>query len=576
MGAWVPRVEFVGWDGRARDATSYVAALSWSCAVMAPWETISLQLRCSWAELQQVIPGADKGRKGAGGQALYDPRPGFYVVVRDPSGAALAWGRAARVSSRWINTPDGKTATNQVEIACESWLSVLSRSRITCVASSNYTLGSLVLTPQEWYNLLTRTVLSRAVQQTPGESLARWWREAAAFRLPDVLVGGLQRLMGESIPVVHDRTTAATFAPLRLPQTLRVPGSALQAFSNAAPRGSWWGWMEGTFVGAPSMCELFPSLEYPTAREDITDGPWRGLEDGGEGRLALSYTDLASSGGVRSVAGELTALGEALGGAQPVLVYRLRPGILEPLNTQSALGHPLAGESPDVPRAQEVAVGSGLPTSYGQEPIDPRPLVGVKWYDLEPSQVLGVDLLWDDGDRQNAVAVNLAGVGAAGVEMWGYLGQPVFGARAEVEQHGLRLQDVDWPICPPGVRVDDLSNDVERLQGQIGDRLTGLAEIAFALGGAVDRDFFPARATVQAALVPWAKAGHWLRVDAGQGRELTGYIDRVVHSARLDNDGKLSARSVFTLSRVALGLQAQASFPLRFSLVGDFVDVNAG
>lgn len=568
---WTPRVEFVGFKGERRDVTRFVTSLSWLQGVVAPWETISLALRCDWVTLQQLLPGRDAGRRGVKGQVLQDPRPGFVVVVRDPSGVALAWGRASRIRTRWTNNQEGASMTDAVEIACESWFAMLGRARLACVSDVRYTSGLLVQTAPDWYNLLTRTVLSRATQEPPGASFDRWWREAAAFRVPDALLGGRQGILGEQVPLVHDRQSAAAFAPMRLPQTLRVPGTALQAFASAAARGSWLGWMQATFVGDPAMCELFPSLEYPTERTDPSDGPWRHLEDGAEGRIAISYTDA----GARSWAGELTSLGLGLGGAQPVLVYRLRPGLTEPLTTTSALAHP-TGDAPDVPRAQEVGELGGLPTSYGQEQVGQRPLFGVQWYDLTPERVLDVDLSWDDGDRINGVGVSLSGVGAAGMGLWGALGQPIMGGRSEIENHGLRLLEVDWPICPPGVVASDLSTDQERLQAQIGDRVTALAEMAWACGAAVDRDFFPARVTVQAAFSPYSRAGHWLRVDAGQGRRLVGYVDRVVHSWRADEDGKFSGRSTFTLSRVAFGDSAALAFPLRFSDVGDFVDVVAG
>jgi hypothetical protein len=569
---WTPRVEFVGWQGEARDVTRFVTSLSWSCSVLAPWETITLGLRCDWVTLQQLIPGQDNGRRGVAGQVLQDPRPGFVVVVRDPLGVALAWGRAARIRTRWSNNPEGASMTDAVEIACESWLSMLARARLVCVSSPEYAVGAALVTVPEWYDLLTQTVLSRGLVSPPGESFDRWWRAAgAAFRVPDQLMGGGQGIYGTQIPLVFDRQSAAAYAPMRLPQTLRVPGTSLQAYGSASVRGSWLGWMQSTFVGDPSLCEMFPSLEYPTERVDASDGPWRDPEDGVEGGIAIPYTDL----GARSFAGELTTLAQGLGGAQPVLIYRQRPGLVEPLTTSSALNH-ARGDAPEVPRAQEVGELEWLPTSYAQEPIGQRPLFGVRWYDLDPQQVLDVDLSWDDSDRINGVNVSLSGAGAVGVGLWGALGQPIVGGRSEVENHGLRLLEVDWPICPPGVNVSELSKDQERLRAQIGDKVTALAEIVWALGAGVDRDFFPARVTVQAAFAPYSRAGHWLRVDAGQGRKLTGYIDRVIHSMRAEDDGKLSARSTFTLSRVALGEGAQAPFPLRFSDVGDFVDVTTG
>jgi hypothetical protein len=568
---WTPRVEFVGWRGERRDVTRFVTSASWSCSVLAPWETITLGLRCDWVTLQQLIPGKDSGRRGVAGQVLQDPRPGFMVVVRDPLGVALAWGRAARVRSRWSNNPEGASMTDAVEIACESWLSMLARARLACVSDPSFEVGRLIQTSNQWYDQLTRTVLSRGLQEPPGVSFDRWWRESAAFRVPDPLMGGEQGIYGTQIPLVFDRQSAAAYAPMRLPQTLRVPGTAIQAFASPSARGSWLGWMQSTFMGDPALCELFPSLEYPTERVDASDGPWRKLEDGGEGRVAIPYTDL----GARSFAGELTALAQGLGGAQPVLIYRLRAGLVEPLTTDSALKHP-AGDAPDVPRAQEVDTVRGLPTSYAQEPIGQRPLFGVRWYDLDPQQVLDVDLSWDDSDRINGVSVNLGAIQPAGVGLWGALGEPLLGGRAEIDNHGLRLLEVDWPVCPPGVVLSELSKDLQRLRAQIGHETTALGEIAWALGAAVDRDFFPARVTVQAALMPYARAGHWLRVDAGQGRKLTGYIDRVIHTTRAEDDGKLFSRSTFTLSRVAFGDGAQMAFPLRFSDVGDFVDVTTG
>jgi hypothetical protein len=379
--------------------------------------------------------------------------------------------------------------------------------------------------------------------------------------------------MGEAIPVVHDRASAAAYAPLRLPQVLRVPGSSLRAFANPTPRGSFWGWINATFAADPALCELFPSLEYPTSRLDPSDGPWRRLEDDQEGRVAISVTDLPDG---RSIAGEVTAIGEGLGGAQPVLIYRQRPGLLEALNLNQGLGHPTRGEHPDTPRAQEVAAQEGLPTSYGQEPNGAAPLMPVDWYRLTPSDVWRVDVSWDDADRLNAVAVNLAGVGGAGVEVWGYLGEAITGSRRELEQHGVRLLDVDWPIVPPSVVIDDLSQDIERLRGQIGDKLTALAEIAWALGSGEDGDFFPARARVTGRFNPFARAGHWLVVDAGEGGPFAGYIDAVTHSIRNDQSGRVISSSTYTLSRVTQGLAPRMGFPLRFSDAGDFVTVDAG
>nr|CAB4128609.1 hypothetical protein UFOVP114_47 [uncultured Caudovirales phage] len=524
------------------DVTPLVQRVSWSDSVEPPWETISLAMQVPMRHWFEVFPGQAFGGDVSGssrGGPLRSPETGFWVVLRLPSSksqgapsTAIAWGRATTLAPGAMVTGAGLVESIPVQVQVTSWLSWLQDSSLKLSPGVGWGARGFVYDLQSWFQGL-QPALAQALQSAPGTILDMLWREVVQLTLPNTLVGdeGTLETVASMIPVVHTASLAEKWTPLRKRHLLEVPGNAVNEFRSTLPTNTLWNLLASTFLADPRAVEFFPSLEWPCYKPDVGDD-------------------------TRNGAPELNALGVALGGAQPVLVYRLKPMQQFPLKADMLQA--LSDDKRDwAPTAAERA-------DVFQTFIDPDPACDVEWYTVKPDEIVHFRPVWQDGSRINAVAVRTAyNQQQAPVEFLG-LSQPQVSA-ASARTHGLRWYDVDWPFAPalkPEGLADNPVTDNLLLDVQ------ALTEMLYVLLADSGGQYFSA--TMITRYKPWVKKGFWVKViiadESGTfpGMGLTGYVQTATHDADLGGKGEVSAQTTLQLDKCTM--RPVAGYPRRFSL----------
>lgn len=617
---------------RAIDVTKYVTHIDFSHSTQDPWEVINLELKIPWRELQRIMPGPVRGVKG--GARYRHPSTGFWVVVRHYNAdtqyvpeagngyPAVAWGWVKRnkggikVVSKQTSDggAPGQVVTKRIQITAVSWIKLLESSRIAITPDERS-----VITEGFWYTLqawgakIDQIIENGLDGTSPGRLFEILWADQETpglchILLPNTLASefgqdsGKQvvdrpRMIKDEIPLIWDRATCAQYAPQRLPQMLWVPGSAFNAFGNTQPRGTLWQWLMQTFAVDPKLVELFPVLSYPSFRaSDFGQGfP---VEDTPGGVVAAPAQG-------RPLAGEMTTLGKALG-AQPGLMYRLKPFLLAPLNQATgtrvrkqteALNPALTEDDRQrlyeiQPMAERVAVATAKFTSYGQEPVDPLDLTDSGWYSFDQNEIVEFDFDYDEADRVNAVYVHTPLQPTTQIELYGLLGVPVLSLR-DVRKYGLRMYDVEWPFLPSS---GDATEDGEQ-SASLSEQITALIDLFYAILGCEDESYnFGRGMLISKVYKPWLKAGNWITGElppwdqvedangflraAGLSEEplhsgFTAYATDVKHSCDVDANGTVTRSTMVTFERLALfGPELYPfPFPLRAAAVStkDFI-----
>jgi hypothetical protein len=519
----MPVVELHGYRGvdvpGPLDVTAYVSDLSWTHSTARPWETIDLALNLPIDLWQAMLPGLPANSPDR------TPSTGFWVVVKTPNSrgslSAVAWGRATRVRvGLSVVATSGHQSIQPVRIACESWLSTLSKSRVLLAASDNaWGKPGFVYKMQSWGPAL-KALLRSMGERNPGTILDALWREIVRVTVPDTLAGA-DLTLGQQVPVVFDQDSADASTPMRKLQHKDVPGYAINAFGSVLPQSTIWQWLESTFGADPSLVELFPSLEFPSFLAP------KGSEGNGADNAEPVYTQV----------------GKALG-AQPVLIYRLRPVLLEGI-TQAAVSRAVQAATHN-PAAQ-VAVPASQQIGTFQVPISEEPGVPVDWYDFPADEIRGLPLIeWSDDDRCNMVYSDTPIQPKTQIALHGILGTPIVDAD-DVARHGLRIYEAAWPFLPATI-PDDEPAGRETLSRRL-DSLIEYTWVAAAKGETYARGQF------SSVYKPWVKAGMYGTAEIRQGQKpkiLTFYIDSVTHSVHVDAEGAIDRISEVHYSRGVL------------------------
>lgn len=574
MSAGMPTVEFHGYTpaGAGKhygssdidapvDATPFVTRLAWTQSVNAPWETITLDMRVPRRLWLDLFPGP----KVQGGRT---PQTGFWVVVREPgTNTALAWGRCVKLSTGFGADEIGRVETVPVRVECASWLSLLERTRLLLApAPAALEARGFVYKMQSWAPQI-KALLEGVADQIPGNAFAKLWEGngrgdgIVALTVPTSLVSGEDGApleIGDQIPLIYTSARAQQYAPQRYNCHKTVPGQAIRAMGAAIPYANLWDWLRNTFQGDPALVELFPALEYPDAPQRRP----RGLLALGEGNVANA--EIAAGAGdvipldadgnpyvpdTAQAERRSTQLAQALGGAMPVLIYRLRPFLRFPISQESALAG--AAQSRDEGDAN---LRPGVPASETigafQDPVEVLPAYGVGWYNFFPDEIVRVRLVWSEDDRVTGVFVRSPLQPQTQVAVYGWLGTPVI-ARGELRKHGLRMYDVDWPFLP--ATLLESAADVQIATPTAA--LDALIEAAYVCLG--DGQRF-ARGEMQTIYKPWTKAGMWFRaqfVDITEGnadpsQTLDAYAETVTHEITVDaQTGAVQARTTVAFAR---------------------------
>lgn len=585
----MPRVEFHGYvpsgakaghysgsdlDGPI-DVTDAVVSVQWMHSIHAPWETIKVELALPRRMWSDVLPGP----KGADGKRT--PATGFWVVLRDQDNLAqpaFAWGRCEDLESGFETVEaTGANVTTTVTVTCRSWLSLLQSSRLLITAADLEVQDKgFMYQLQTWGPHFQALWSLPLATKQPGAVLDKLWRNDGKGRgivhvcAPTSLVadkGGKPLTLGDEIPVVFNKFLARQWAPQRAPQHAPVFGYSRNAFGSQWPRATLWEWFSSTFIADPNLVELFPSLEYPgepdepaKARATVATGDIRSIagEDSTspvkawkKGTETNTAADDALGGEiVRATAPQrVSALGRALGGAQPVLIYRIKPYQLLPITQQEARKGEDEGEpgvrklSPGVPAAERIGAF--------QKPVSSIPAFGADWYTFPADEVRHLRIRWSESGRVNGVYVRqpLQAQLPSQMEPYGVFGTPVVEHRALVRD-GLRLYEADWPFDP--AVVEDGVGDVE---ASFASSQEALIELAYMLT-ANDGRFASGR--FNSLYKPWIKAGHWCRVFASEPSRVTdditdgfdAYVETVTHTVTVGPaKGEVQARTEIEFAR---------------------------
>ena len=511
----VMQITFHGHKGRDLDAevdiTGFVHSVSFSHALTPPWEamTIGMQLPVQlWQNVLAGVPRAD-GRI---------PKPGFWVVVwLYPTGnsaiatkaggrTAIAWGYVDKVQSGFTHHDNGQQTTMPMHVSCISWLALVGRSTLSLAApESSAGREGFVYNLNTWDEALLQ-VLSAVTEKQPGKVLQKLFAETVRIYFPTTLTGSTTRDFGQDIPVVWDQASASKYAPTRAATVQPIQGQAVHSAAYALPdKTSLLSWLYAIFVCDQNMIEMFPSLEYPKQGPD---------------------------GSVTSA----TQAARALGGAQPVLVYRIRPFNLTAIDAAAMRAADLKdGYGPTGNYTSTASQKAGL---Y-QTPVSAKDHgFGDPFYDIPADEVLAVeDITWDDSNRVNLAFVNNIFTDTGPIQAYDIVTAPVVQDLNEFNRYGQRAFRVNWSFVPP-VQGQDVPPNQSSASLRVA--LDAVSELAWTLTGGVEQT---CTGRVKTLFVPWRKAGHWfsaeLRLQQGNASTrvayLTGYIEQVTHSARVVN-----------------------------------------
>ncbi len=527
----------------AIDATQWVQRVRWSHSTQAPWTEIDLELRLPRRLWPSVLPGTPHG------PGVRTPGLGWYIILRVPAsdgspGAAVAWGRVTQVAPRITadaQTPKGHRSTLEVSIRAHHPLMALASSRLLMTTREGLLPDGFGYTLASWRQTMTE-LLRGFEEQSPGIIFERVWQHVASIRLPDTLTPSRPR-MGDAIPLVHDRESAARVAPMRSGTTLRVPGRSLTDMMRALPRARVWQWLMMSFAGDERIVEVFPSLEHASALPNPQPDM---LEEDGTGFSIFGPPHLRP---------EMLGAGRTLG-AQPVLVYRLRPWLVVALDSALVASVGATG----MPLVEQVALESGELTTFGQEPVNAEAIGapdGV-WYDFRANDIVRLSIAWSEDAHVNAARFRIPSMTSSGIDMTGIVEEPAVNAH-DVERHGLRMEEIDWPFWP--LPPSQLADEGEQVGGALSSRLAALAELSFALLASNDDHHF-ARLEIEARFRPHLQAGHWigaeldedlLPLDSKRKPAASGYMTRVSHEVLVNpRDGTVSARTTLHCERASL------------------------
>jgi len=509
------QVTFHGHKGYDLDAetdiTGFVHSLTFTHSVAAPWETITVGMQLPaqlWQKILAGIPRTD-GRL---------PKPGFWVVVwlfpsnkevtaaKTGKRTAIAWGYVDRVTTGFTHHDNGQQTTMPMHVSCISWLALLGRSTLSLAAPQS-TAGreGFVYNIDTW-NTALQEVLNAVTKKNPGEVLQAVFEETTRIYFPTTLTGSSTRDFGQDIPVVWNADLAKTYAPTRAAAVKTIQGQAVHSAAQAIPgKTSLLSWLYAIFAPDSNMVEMFSSLEYPQQGDD------------GE----VSSPTLAAN---------------ALGGAQPVLIYRFKPFNLAGINAEALkLADQKDGYGADSSYAPTASQQAGL----FQDPVKAADHgFGDPFYNIPADEIMGVeDLSWNDSDRVNLAFVNSVFGDLGPIQAYDIITAPVVQDLSEFNRYGQRSFDLSWPFVPP-VQGQDVP--VNQSTPALRTSLDAVGELAWTFVGGREQT---CSGRLKSLFVPWRRAGHWfsaeLKLQQGNDKTrlayLTGYIDQVTHSTRIVN-----------------------------------------
>lgn len=264
-------------NDRVYSVADFVTSLKMSHFVTSPYSQANLSLRVPFDLIEEVLPLKEN--------KVFDISSWLQVYDVDLQ-TTVFLGRGVSYSNSLDVRSDGLRETTALNIDFECWIAPLTRGQIY-LSAKNFGLNGQIFNIQTWAGLLGTTLKKPFTSKDVGATLRALWNEISQYYyFPDALIKGTSFF---SVPVVHDKTKALTYAPNRQARFRSVHGLAINAMSSLTTGSTAWNIITSSFDVDPSVIELFPSLEQ------------------------------TSTGG---------ALGSSLK-ATPVLIYRLKPFIFK-------------------------------------------------------------------------------------------------------------------------------------------------------------------------------------------------------------------------------------------------------
>lgn len=383
-------VEVHTYDNGRRDLTPWCQTATVSLSLSEPWTTIEFTLNLPWASRNQA------------------PRAGDWIVVRDLSGGAKAWGMVDSAPSPGVEGgPSGIRASRPIQVRAVSWLALLRRALVFAspyaLAGRSQSVGSF-FDGEDW-NSRIMTLAQTVINGDLGVTLAQTLKAVARLRLPPTLGGDT---LANTVQVVRDTETARAAGLDRL-LSAPVKGPRVLDTSSLYPSSSnLLDFILGIFVPDRQLIEFWETL------------------------APLSLSESGDAQGL---------------GAVPTLVYRLRPWQTEPLSIWLARDSNTVGSGDSAGPVIASAVAApdqALTAAFGQVTWNPG-LGSVLVVNDD-----GIDFPTpsrNDSERVNMVTVGLPTQSDSPVRFWNEAGLPFMDATS-VERFGARLFQPNWPYFP--------------------------------------------------------------------------------------------------------------------------------
>jgi hypothetical protein len=307
----------------------------------------------------------------------------------------------------------------------------------------------------------------------------------------------------------------------------------------------------------------------PDAAHGTTPAPFNGAPE------ELAGVESLEAGAIQTLEGTRSVMCQAMGGSMPVLIYRMKPKMFSPINQETMTALIRAGRSDTLAPGQIYKLMAAVPASQrtgrnqGMECVFPHPNCKTGsgapdwlWYAHADSETYKIQWSLDDNTRNNGMYTKTPIQPNSQMELHGMFGE-VLVDNESVSTHGLRMKTVDWPFFPAGL-TDDLSEQ------SLANKIETLNEELFAVCGETR---LYGRASIEVVYKPWIKAGFWTTGMFPSGTPIidpqvaastpdfsgditgaegfpgwSGYIEEVTHVVRTLPDGRITKRTVLSLS----------------------------
>lgn len=531
---WVGHME----RGQVRDITAYVTSLVAELSTNAPWETMALGLTMPWEQVPYVLPGLPLSKIwGAAPEHARIPCTGFWVVVRmedagRPEGdpwPALWWGRVQAVSGSLTVGRDNGALKFAGRLGVTSWWSMIDASDLLfAIARQARTLPGLIENLKGWGDTF-EGLLRQVTSEPPGVLFDHLWKQLLRVELPESLSGGRLTPLHDLAILVHDRASCSAWAPLRMGQMQRVPGVAIEEFGVRLFGGKLGRFMRNSFEADPSLVEVFPSLEFPLWGRDAP--PFKAEDE-----------DNVERSGRSDGSGRRTALGKILG-AQPVMIYRMRPTLTTATGGENSW-------------ARIAARKLGRQTTYGQEPVDVVDQWRSGWFTVTAQEWSQFEFAVNDAHRVNAtyIAPSSPPTGEQN-NTYGLWADPVE-VHEDIRRNGARALRPRWPFWGRGKKAPDAN---------FWRDFSATSEVVYQMtaNNGVHGEHATCKVTIPGGR-PWVRQGHWWEVGLGHGALNTavGYGSQVRHSLSLERGSVEKMTTTVTLERTTLGTNWATLKPL--------------